>query len=31
LLDRLGRSQTSSGHVIRTLEELLPLAMASKE
>jgi putative hydrolase of the HAD superfamily len=31
LLDRAGRSQTSGGHVIRTLEEILPLAMASKE
>jgi hypothetical protein len=25
LLDRAGRSQASGGHVIRTLEELLPL------
>ena len=31
LLDRTGRSQVSSGLVIRTLEELLPLLMASKE
>jgi putative hydrolase of the HAD superfamily len=31
LLDRAGRSRTSGGHVIRTLEEILPLAMASKE
>jgi putative hydrolase of the HAD superfamily len=28
LLDRTGRHQTSGGHVIRTLEELLPLVMA---
>jgi FMN phosphatase YigB (HAD superfamily) len=31
LLDRAGRSQASGGYVIRTLEELLPLVMASKE
>ena len=31
LLDRAGRSQRSGGHVIRTFEEILPLAMASKE
>ena len=31
LLDRTGRSQVSGGLVIRTLEELLPLLMASKE
>ena len=31
LLDRTGRSQASGGHVIRTLEELIPLVMASKE
>ncbi|MDE3051318.1 MAG: HAD-IA family hydrolase, partial [Nitrospirota bacterium] len=31
LLDRTGRSRASGGHVIRTLEELLPLVMASKE
>jgi putative hydrolase of the HAD superfamily len=31
LLDRTGRVQVSGGHVIRTLEELLPLALASKE
>jgi putative hydrolase of the HAD superfamily len=31
LLDRVGRSQASSRHVIRTLEELFPLVMASKE
>lgn len=31
LLDRTGRSQSSGGHVIRTLEELLPLALASKQ
>ncbi len=31
LLDRTGRSQASGGHVIRTLEELLPLALASKK
>ena len=30
LLDRSGRSQTSSGHVIRTLEELLPLVKTVK-
>jgi len=31
LLDRTGRSQVSGGHVIRTLEEILPLALASKQ
>jgi putative hydrolase of the HAD superfamily len=31
LLDRAGRSQASGGHVIRTLEGLFPLVMASKE
>ena len=31
LLDRAGHSQASGGIVIRTLEELLPLAMASKK
>jgi putative hydrolase of the HAD superfamily len=31
LLDRTGRFQASGGHAIRTLEELLPLVMASKE
>ena len=31
LLDRVGRSQASGRHVIRTLEELFPLVMASKE
>jgi putative hydrolase of the HAD superfamily len=31
LLDRTGRSQASGRHAIRTLEELLPLVMASKE
>jgi putative hydrolase of the HAD superfamily len=31
LLDRTGRAQTSGGHVIRTLEELLPLVLASKK
>jgi putative hydrolase of the HAD superfamily len=31
LLDRVGRSQASGGHVIRTLEGLFPLVIASKE
>ena len=31
LLDRTGRAQISGGHVIRTLEELLPLVMGSKK
>ena len=31
LLDRSGRNQVSGGTVIRTLEELLPLAIASKK
>jgi putative hydrolase of the HAD superfamily len=31
LLDRAGRSQGAGGHVIRTLDELFPLVMASKK
>jgi len=31
LLDRTGRAQRAEGHVIRTLEELLPLVMGSKK
>ena len=31
LLDRTGRAPATGGHVIRTLDELLPLVMASKE